>query len=83
MTQRMVDLLAYQNWGNPNPNQRRNHRQDDFDDVLNIGDEDEDTYEKSHKEDLENLLKTRCWEVGLRIEIPKFHDSLQPKEFLD
>ena len=48
--------------------------------------EEDDEYEEEvprrhHRGDVEE--DHRHWETGMRTEIPEFHGSLQPKEFLD
>ncbi|EEF46759.1 conserved hypothetical protein [Ricinus communis] len=87
MTQRMTDLLVNLNCDNPNPNGRRNHHQNNYDEFI-MGDEDEDTCKKipqDHRKRQKAPIEDgrRRWEIGMRTKIPKSHGSLKAEDFLD
>ena len=78
MMERMIALLVNQNRNNPPP---QNHN--DFSENFNEGSSDgEIEVPRRRRRDRADEDRRR-WETGMRTEIPEFHGSLQPEEFLD
>ena len=78
MTERMTALLTNQNRNNLPP-QNRNDFVENFDE----GSVDEEIEVPRRRRREEPDEDRRRWETGMRTEIPEFHGSLQPEEFLD
>ena len=79
LTEQVAALLALQN-------QPRNRNQHDSGSDGTSGDE--EYYEVAPPRRCRVYIPTqeddrRRWEIGVRTEIPKFHDKMQPEEFLD
>lgn len=58
---------------------QQQHDEDEFDDEINPFSEEGERGERR----LVQNVDTRRWETGMRIDIPEFHGSLQPEEFVD
>ena len=86
LTERMEALVMNPNRGrnpNPNPNLRHNAGFDDTGD--DIGSVDEEYYDELPRRRGRPRVEEdrRRWETGMRTEIPEFHGTLQPEEFID
>ncbi len=88
LTERMGELLSHRPLNRtPTNDNIGGHGQDEA--VVN-GQEDNDYFEEAPQQRYvyqihrnHNQRECQQWEAGMRIEIPEFHGSLQPEEFLD
>ncbi|PKI58870.1 hypothetical protein CRG98_020769 [Punica granatum] len=81
LTQRMAALMGNQNQENPNLNPNPNPDQEESGEKS----EGENYFADIPRRQQRGLIEDdgRRWESGMRTEIPEYHGSLKPEEFLD
>ena len=75
LTQQFQAFMANQN--------HQNHNAHDAGDDFEESDDSQEALRRRRKAYVPPIEDRRRWEAGMHTEVPEFHSSLQPEEFLD